>query len=79
LAADTNLTAVLVEVQATNNNASSHTDGEKSCIKCMKGKISGKRTVWCSAAWNYEYVDLPLATAYPAVKTGASGTVPATF
>ena len=24
-------------------------------------------TVWCSAAWNYEYKSLPLATAYPVI------------
>ena len=26
-----------------------------------------KNTVWCSAAWNYEYKSLPLATAYPVI------------
>ena len=32
------------------------------------GKTTGSRnTVWCSAAWNYEYKSLPLATAYPVI------------
>jgi len=44
----------------------------------MKGKTATPgRTVWCSAGWNYEYVELPLATAYPGVKAGI--TFPAAF
>ena len=33
-----------------------------------------KNTVWCSAAWNYEYAVLPLATAYPVI-----GATPVTY
>ena len=33
----------------------------------MGQDASSKNTVWCSAAWNYEYKSLPLATAYPVI------------
>jgi len=41
-------------------------------LDCIKGAASANAaiaTVWCSAVWNYEYVTLAAAVAYPAVST----------
>jgi hypothetical protein len=55
------------------------TDGNSSCVQCVRGKTVGgtnKRTVWCSAGWNYEYTALKLDKAYPALSKAKSNTEP---
>ena len=48
-------------------------------MDCIKGKITGgtDATIWCSAAWNYEYVNLDLIFDLP-VQTADTNNV-ATF
>lgn len=68
---DNNTTLVTAAADTTTT-----ADGTLSCLKCMKGEITGttKRTVWCSAGWNYEYTVLTGTNGYPLTKNGTGGT-----
>ena len=72
----TNDNATTLVVAGADNKAGVTANGTVSCLKCMKGELttSTKRTVWCSAGWNYEYTALAGANAYPITKNGAGST-----
>jgi len=63
-------TAATIMVKVTDDAKANTTNGTFSCIACIKGFITGgtNRTVWCSAAWNYEYTALKLDKSYPMTK-----------
>jgi hypothetical protein len=76
LVADRLTTTVNVKAAATTNNKTGITDGTTSCVSCVRGVKGGKRTVWCSAGWNYEYTTLLLTKDYPLMTKSKSDTEP---
>lgn len=62
-------------VTTANSDTSALAQTAVSCIQCIKSAASAGGaliSVWCSAGWNYEYTDLPNATAYPVQTTAAN-------
>jgi hypothetical protein len=58
----------------TNDGTTGYVWGTSSCVNCVRGQTAGnKRTVWCSAGWNYEYTALLIAKDY-AIKAATAHT-----
>jgi hypothetical protein len=58
-------------IKTSTDDAGAGAAGTTSCLDCIKGTASGATvditSVWCSAAWNYSYISLPITQAYPAM------------